>query len=113
MQGQIPTLIADSQAQHLTATEKLSATLPGQYGMERPLRPLTSVYTYNDISPVVTTEYVHDGEASDPVTTIRMTAKAERVAAGEGGPVMVRCWFIGWVGGRQWETERWEGEKET
>lgn len=89
IQDEIPTLIADSQAQTLAATEKLSATLPGRYGMERPIRPLTSVYTYADISPVATSEYVHDGEATDPVSTMRLSAKAEQ-AAGEGAPVMVR-----------------------
>lgn len=71
VQGQLPTLIAESQAQPLSATGTLLATLPGRYGAERPVRPLTTVYTYNDISPVATAQHVHEGEATDPVATIR------------------------------------------
>lgn len=88
VQGELPTLIADSQAQALCATDKLCATLPGQHGMNRPIRPVTSVYSYGDISPVATTEYVNDGDASDPVATFRLSSKAEQ-AAGQGGPALV------------------------
>lgn len=71
IQGQLPTLIAESQAQPLSATGTLSATLPGQHGADRPVRPLTTVYTYHDVSPVATAAFVHDGEPSDPVATVR------------------------------------------
>uniref|UniRef100_A0A7R9VVR2 Uncharacterized protein n=1 Tax=Chlamydomonas euryale TaxID=1486919 RepID=A0A7R9VVR2_9CHLO len=68
-------LIAESQAQPLCATGTLTATMTGKHGGDRPVRPLTSVYTYNDISPVVTAQPVQDGSEVDPVATMRAPAK--------------------------------------
>jgi hypothetical protein len=84
-QGALPYLIAESQAQALTATGTLTATLPGKHGANQPLRPLTTVYTYNDISPVATAQYVNDGEASDPVATLREPPKVMDVTRPDGG----------------------------
>jgi hypothetical protein len=72
VQEEIPSLIAESQAQPLSATGALKAVLPGQYGREKSLRPLTTVHTYNDISPVSTAAHVHEGDASDPVETLKL-----------------------------------------
>mmetsp|Transcript_39050 Transcript_39050/g.86868 ORF Transcript_39050/g.86868 Transcript_39050/m.86868 type:complete len:352 (-) Transcript_39050:710-1765(-) len=72
VQEQLPTLIADSQAQPLTATATLSTTIPGKYGQEQEVRPVTNVHTYNDISPVATGEYVKDGDVQiDPLASMR------------------------------------------
>jgi hypothetical protein len=89
VQDQLPVLVAESQAQALTATDKLSASLPGQYGENRPVRPVTSVYSYADISPIATTEYIREGDVSDPVSTIRLSSAVVVAAAGEGAPVLV------------------------
>ncbi|KAG1658523.1 hypothetical protein FOA52_009867 [Chlamydomonas sp. UWO 241] len=84
-QDALPYLIAESQAQALTATGTLTATMPGKHGAGQPLRPLTTVYTYNDISPVATAQYVNDGEASDPVATLRAPPKVMDVSRPDGG----------------------------
>lgn len=74
VQKELPTLIADSQAQSLCASGTLKATLTmtGKQAPERSIRPLTAVHTYNDISPVTTAEYVRDGDAMDPIQTQRL-----------------------------------------
>lgn len=59
VQEEIPSLIAESQAQPLTSTSTFTATLPGS-AAQRALRPMTAVHTYNDVSPVCAADMVHD-----------------------------------------------------
>eukprot|EP00798_Chlamydomonas_sp_ICE-L_P015900 gene15900-22034_t len=74
MKNRIPMLIAESPAQELCATATMKADITATYqgGAVRSVKPLSAVFSYNDISPVTTAEHVRDGPASDPIVTQRL-----------------------------------------
>jgi hypothetical protein len=69
----MPGLIAESQAQPLTATSTLTSSMPGAAGRaSRPIRPVTACHTYHDISPVATADAVMDTDLSRSMVKVRM-----------------------------------------
>ncbi|KAL6750382.1 hypothetical protein V8C86DRAFT_2813880 [Haematococcus lacustris] len=59
VQSELSTLVAESQAQPLTATPCVTTRLPGP-GAGHALRPVTAVHSYNDVSPVCHADMVQD-----------------------------------------------------
>lgn len=93
MQEEIPQLIADSQAQPLTATSTLTATLPGS-AAQRAVRPVTAVYTYNDVSPVVSADAVRDADLDVTIVKVRVRRWCMG-GVGEGGREREETWPTG------------------
>eukprot|EP00199_Chlamydomonas_sp_CCMP681_P002885 CAMPEP_0119113532 /NCGR_PEP_ID=MMETSP1180-20130426/44332_1 /TAXON_ID=3052 ORGANISM="Chlamydomonas cf sp, Strain CCMP681" /NCGR_SAMPLE_ID=MMETSP1180 /ASSEMBLY_ACC=CAM_ASM_000741 /LENGTH=316 /DNA_ID=CAMNT_0007101669 /DNA_START=171 /DNA_END=1121 /DNA_ORIENTATION=+ len=73
VQDEIPMLIAESQAQPLCSTSTFTASLPGS-GAQRAIRPLTAIYSYNDISPVAQADMVVDTDLE--VTLVKESTMA-------------------------------------
>lgn len=92
VQDEIPTLIVDSQSQSLTATDTLLAASIH----DREFRPVTTVHSYNDCSPVATSAYVRDGAEEDPVATRRLsTQRPGSLAMEADGPLFASTASLG------------------
>lgn len=61
VQEALPTLLAPSQTQNMTTTGRLDSTK----GLAQAARPIAAVHSYNDVSPVLTSEYTHDPDKSE------------------------------------------------